>query len=205
MKRVICWAIASLLTLTALVAKEAITAAQATEHVGEVETVRGIVVSATYASRAKGQPTFLNLDQPYPNTIFTVVIWGSDRGKFAPSPETAFKGKTVRVTGKITVYRGTPEIVVHDPTQIIVDESPPKLSEQATPINPLSETVSKRPETIPSTDAGFDPSTVRMVGAMTAYQPDHFVEAAVYADAKGTRAMYIGGDPKLATSWKELK
>jgi len=102
-----------------------ITAAQAAQHMGEVQTVRGVVASVTYAARAKGQPTFLNLDQPYPNAIFTVVIWGSDRGKFAVAPEKAFQGKAVRVTGKITEYRGTPEIVVHDPTQIVVEESGP--------------------------------------------------------------------------------
>ena len=77
--------------------------------------MRGVVASATYATRVKGQPTFLNLDKSYPDAIFTILIWGSDRGKFAAPPEKAFMGKTVRVTGEITAYRGTPEIVVHDP------------------------------------------------------------------------------------------
>ena len=40
------------------------------------------VASAHYAERSKGQPTFINLDKPYPNAPFTVLIWGSDRGKF---------------------------------------------------------------------------------------------------------------------------
>jgi hypothetical protein len=80
-------------------------------------------------------------------TIGALLIWGSDRGKFVTPPETAFKGKTVRVTGKITAYRGTPEIVVNDPTQIIVDESQQRLSGQATPIIPPSGTVAKVPET----------------------------------------------------------
>ncbi len=101
-----------------------ITAKQAAQHVGEVQTVRGVVVSARYAEMSKGQPTFLNLDQPYPDAIFTVVIWGSDRRKFTVPPEKYFDGKIVRVTGKITEYRGTPEIVVREPTQIVVDEAP---------------------------------------------------------------------------------
>ena len=115
---ILCFALAAPFALA-----EEISAAQAAKHIGEVQTVRGVVVSATYAARAKGQPTFLNLDKPYPDEIFTVVIWGSDRAKFSPSPEGAFKGKTVRVTGKITEYRGTPEIVVRDPGQIVVAES----------------------------------------------------------------------------------
>jgi hypothetical protein len=108
----------------------------------------------------------------------------------------------VRVAGEIIAYRGTPEIVVHDPSQIIVEDAPQRPPEQATPINPPSGTAAKGPEAKSSTDAGFDPSTVRMDGTMP---PDHFVEAAVYTDAKGIRAIYRGGDPKLLTAWKELK
>jgi len=100
---------------------DVITAAQAAQHIGEVQTVRGVVASARYAVRTKGQPTFLNLDEPYPNAILTVVIWGSDRARFPTPPEAAFDGKMVRVTGKITEYKGRPEIVVRDPSQIQIE------------------------------------------------------------------------------------
>ena len=59
-----------------------LTAAQAKDHVGETATVCGVVANATFAARTTGQPTFLNLDQPYPSHIFTALIWGSDRLKF---------------------------------------------------------------------------------------------------------------------------
>ena len=68
----------------------------------------------------KGQPTFLNLDKPYPNPIFAILIWGSNRGKFG-TPENEFRGKRVCVTGKITEYRGSPEIVADSPAQIKLD------------------------------------------------------------------------------------
>ena len=29
--------------------------------------------------RQQGQPTFLNLDDPYPKEVFTISIWGSER------------------------------------------------------------------------------------------------------------------------------
>ena len=148
-------AVACLAATTSIVA-DAITAAQAAQHVGEVQTVHGVVASATYASGTKGQPTFLNLDKPYPETIFTVVIWGSDRGKFTTPPEKAFSGLTVRVTGEITAYRGTPEIVVYDPSQIIMDNTPQGLPEQATPINPPSGTMAMGPEATLSIDARLD-------------------------------------------------
>ena len=90
------------------------------KYIGMEKTVCGTVASATYAIRSRGRPTFLNLDQPYPKQIFTVVIWGSDRNKFKNPPETSFKGKRICVTGIIESYRGKPEIVVRSSDQIIV-------------------------------------------------------------------------------------
>jgi hypothetical protein len=94
-----------------------LSAAEAKNHVGERATVCGKIVSTRYANRSKGQPTFLNLDKPYPNQIFTIVIWGSDRSKFG-DPEAKYSDKNVCVTGKITSYRDIPEIAANDPSQI---------------------------------------------------------------------------------------
>ncbi len=90
------------------------------KYIGMEKTVCGTVASATYAIRTKGRPTFLNLDQPYPKQIFTVVIWGSDRNKFKNPPEAFFKGKRICVTGRIQEFRGIPEIIVRSPDQIVV-------------------------------------------------------------------------------------
>lgn len=101
-------------------AQKKLTASEAKEHYGENATVCGDVASTRYASSTKGQPTFLNLDKPYPNQIFTVVIWGENRSKFG-KPEDDFKDKKICVTGKIAEFRGVPEIVVDDPKQIRVE------------------------------------------------------------------------------------
>jgi hypothetical protein len=74
-----------------------ITAAEAKNHVGERATVCGNVVSTHYAARTKGNPTFLNLDEPYPRQLFTILIWGSDRPKFG-DPEAKYGNKKVCVT-----------------------------------------------------------------------------------------------------------
>ncbi|HYL63657.1 MAG TPA: DNA-binding protein [Candidatus Methylomirabilis sp.] len=97
-----------------------LTAIEAKEHYGEAATVCGEVVSATYSVSSNGQPTFLNLDRPFPNQIFTVVIWGEDRSKFG-NPEDAYKGKRICATGKITAYAGLPEIVATEPKQIAIE------------------------------------------------------------------------------------
>jgi hypothetical protein len=98
-----------------------LTAAEAKDHVGENATVCGKVVSTRFADRSRGQPTFLNLDEPYPNQIFTIVIWGSDRAKFG-DPETKYREKQVCASGKNTSYRGVPEIAAHEPSQIEIQK-----------------------------------------------------------------------------------
>jgi DNA/RNA endonuclease YhcR with UshA esterase domain len=109
-----------LLLATSIVAQKKLTAGEAKEHFGETATVCGQVVSTRYADSTKGQPTFLNLDKPYPNQVFTIVIWGDHRSKFG-KPEDGFKGKRICVSGKITAYAGLPEIVVEDPKQVRID------------------------------------------------------------------------------------
>lgn len=98
-----------------------LTAEEAKNHIGENATVCGKVVSTHFADRSRGQPTFLNLDEPYPKAIFTIVIWGSDRPKFG-DPEAKYKDKNVCVTGKITSYRGEPEIAAYSPSQIEIQK-----------------------------------------------------------------------------------
>lgn len=42
----------------------AITAAEAKNHIGETATACGKVASTKYAASSRGQPTFINLDEP---------------------------------------------------------------------------------------------------------------------------------------------
>ena len=98
-------------------AQQRIAPAAAASHLGEPATVCGVVASATYAQRTRGAPTFLNLDRPYPNQVFTAVIWGNRRSRFATPPE-SLRGQRVCVSGVIESYRGKPEIIVNQPSQI---------------------------------------------------------------------------------------
>ena len=99
-------------------AQQVIKAGEAGAHVGKHRTVCGQVASATFSVQSRRQPTFLNLDRPYPNQIFTVVIWGQDRPKFRTAPEKLYSGKQICVSGLISTYKGVPQIVVDDPSQI---------------------------------------------------------------------------------------
>jgi hypothetical protein len=64
-----------------------LTAAQAKNHEGETATVCGVVASEHTASSSRGRPTFINLDAPYPNQVFTILVWGEDRRNIGALPQ----------------------------------------------------------------------------------------------------------------------
>ena len=97
---------------------ETITASEAKYHIGEFQRVQGVIVSTFYATNTKGEPTFLNMDKPYPNNIFTVLIWGEDRKNFPHPPEIYYNNKKVIVEGVISQYKGVPQIILKAPSQI---------------------------------------------------------------------------------------
>ena len=84
-------------------------AEEASGHVGERATVCGTVVSKT-TSAGNGKPTFINLDRAFPNQVFTAVVFESDAPQTGDLPASG----NLCVTGTIALYRGTPQIVVHD-------------------------------------------------------------------------------------------
>ena len=98
-------------------AQQRLTTAAARDHVGEQATVCGSVADVHYAVHSKGQPTFLNFDNPHPHETFTIVIFGSDLPNFE-NPQRKYSGKKVCVTGTIKTYNVAPEIVAHDPSAI---------------------------------------------------------------------------------------
>jgi len=98
---------------------DTVSAADAANHVGESAKVCGRVASAKYATETRRKPTFLNLDRPYPDQVFTALIWGSDRSAFSYPPE-SLRGQRICVKGMIELYKGRAEIIVSRPSQIEV-------------------------------------------------------------------------------------
>lgn len=87
----------------------AISTTKAKKSVGKVKTVCGQVASAVYAKTSRGSPTFLNLDRS--SKRFAIVIWKEYRSLFDKAPEKLFKDEWVCIQGKITTFRGVPQIV----------------------------------------------------------------------------------------------
>lgn len=70
-----------------------------------------------YVENTKGQPIFINLDGRYPHNAFTILIWGDKRAAFGDL-ERRYGAGRLCATGKIQMYRGTPEIVANTPTSL---------------------------------------------------------------------------------------
>lgn len=91
------------------------TAADAAKHVGEIATITDKVNSVHQSEKGN---IFLNLGGQNPNQILTAFIPSNIAADF-PNPQ-QYEGKTVAVSGKITLSHGKPEIIVSNFSQIII-------------------------------------------------------------------------------------
>jgi DNA/RNA endonuclease YhcR with UshA esterase domain len=89
------------------------TAVEAAKHVGETATVKDKVDG--FHQSGKGN-IFLNMGGKYPNQAFTAFIPSASAAQFSQPQQ--YEGRTVSVSGKITLYRGKPEIIVTSTSQI---------------------------------------------------------------------------------------
>jgi hypothetical protein len=94
----------------------------AIHHVGEFGRVCGRVASAHNVSHAEGAPTFLHLERPFSNQVFVAIIWSDVR--LFPAPPETFEGAELCVLGTVTTYQGIAQVVVRDPLQISLGETP---------------------------------------------------------------------------------
>jgi hypothetical protein len=97
-----------------------IEARAASEYIGRVMEVCDYVASTDFREDIGGQPSFLNLGNPYPDQYLTVVIWGRNLGKWHESPYMIYSNRSICVTGRIEEYQGRPQIIVSSPEQISI-------------------------------------------------------------------------------------
>src|SRR5438874_13035747 len=89
------------------------TATEAAKHVGETATVTDRVDGVHQSGKGN---IFLNMGGKYPNQAFTAFIPSANAAQFSQPQQ--YEGRTVVVSGKITLYRGKPEIIVNSLSQI---------------------------------------------------------------------------------------
>jgi micrococcal nuclease len=101
-------------------AQASVTAADAAKYMGKRITVCDKVYGGRYFEHSDNTPTLLNMGAAYPNNPFTFVIQGENRKKFSYKPEEWLVNKEVCVTGEIIEFKGKPEMLVSDSTQVFI-------------------------------------------------------------------------------------
>jgi hypothetical protein len=94
-----------------------IPANEAAAHIGEYAMVEG-VVAKVFTSKAGN--TFLNGGATYPNQTFTG--WIPPASPVNKSPLlSGIEGKHVKITGRIEIYKGKPEIRINAASQLEIE------------------------------------------------------------------------------------
>jgi hypothetical protein len=110
--------------------------ADATSYYNQIMVVTGKVAQVTI----RPSVIFLNLDRPYPDSPFTVVIFP---GKFI-ADLTALKGRAVEIKGPIKKYHDKPEIVLDNTNQLTVLGAPISIS-----MGPINAPAVPKPAAVP--------------------------------------------------------
>jgi DNA/RNA endonuclease YhcR with UshA esterase domain len=97
----------------------------AKDNIGKQVAITGKVAEVSKAEKI----VRLNIDKAYPKQPFTAVIFAPNTNVFGDLD--SLKGKTVEITGKITDFRGHPQIVLTSTNQLkIVEEKSEKKSDE---------------------------------------------------------------------------
>ena len=104
--------------VTQATTQKSISAAESVKHMGETITVCDKVYGTKFLESTSSAPTFLNMGAAYPNSPFSVVIFGSNRPNFKEKPELYYDNKKVCVTGTIKEYKGKPEMIISNESEI---------------------------------------------------------------------------------------
>jgi DNA/RNA endonuclease YhcR with UshA esterase domain len=102
-------------TTPAVLATDTIKPTEAIQHAGEEVYVEGVVASVRATPKGVA---FINLGEAYPHQVFTGFI----QNLSAIGDEAwlnSLKGKTVRIRGRINIYRAIPEIRITSRAQVV--------------------------------------------------------------------------------------
>jgi len=91
--------------------------ADATNYYDRVMIVTGRVAQVSIRPTV----TFLNLDKPFPNSPFTVVIFHGHSSFYGDA--NALRGRAIEIKGKIKNYHDKPEIALDNTNQLTVFDS----------------------------------------------------------------------------------
>ena len=129
-------------------------------HVGDSVTFTAQVTDGRYLFESNEATTLLDFGAAFPNHFVTAVINGKDRAQFGNEPLNIYKGKQVRVTGRVTSSNNKPVInLVHkDQLQIIESAAPATNSvvQQGNTVTATSNAAAVTPSRAPGFPGGYE-------------------------------------------------
>lgn len=106
--------------------KDTISAYLAADKIGEEVIIKAKVVTVFYAKNSTGKPTFLNLEQPFPNNPIAVIIFENDLVKLNIDAQ-IYIGKTILIKGEVKLYKDEEKpykdkasITIYNKNQLII-------------------------------------------------------------------------------------
>ncbi len=90
----------------------------AKDLIGKSVTVCGEIFSGKFLADSKTSPTLLNMGAAFPKQPLTIVIPINVRQQFGFKPEEALLRKHICVTGTVTKFQKTVQIIIEDKTQM---------------------------------------------------------------------------------------
>jgi len=93
---------------------KAYSSAEAKDHINEEAAVSGYVADVVIRDRV----SYLNFDKKYPKNTFTGVVFEEKFGEVGDLEQ--YRNKNIELTGKITIYKGKPQIIINSKNQIKV-------------------------------------------------------------------------------------
>lgn len=101
-------------------AQQEINIADVAKHEGDSVKICTRIFGVRYFENGKGAPTLLNAGAKYPDAPLTVVIYGESRPAFKNKPEEFYVDKNVCVIGRISMFKGKPQLVLAREEDIIL-------------------------------------------------------------------------------------
>lgn len=97
------------------------------KHKGDTVNIIGFVACTQFKASSKNAYTLMTVKMNNSKDLIRLLVLNSDRENFAEAPETAYLNQYVQIMGKVELYKGMPQIILHSDRQIsITREGPPE-------------------------------------------------------------------------------
>ena len=100
----------------------------AKNHIGDSVALSGVIYDIKVFEDDDKKPTLalINLGAAYPNQIVTIAVRPElYKNTTTVFPDKSFEGNLANVTGKLELYKGKPQIIIHSTEQLHISAADP--------------------------------------------------------------------------------